>query len=138
MLRFSKHHTAISINVVGLKLQVYATRPNGGLGIHWNLHICEDENYEFLLLCAKPERVRSECACSHEPFSVAFFYARIFLITKIPLKFTVASIICFYVPEEKENKNPAKSLHLISIQHMQQPSTSTHTVIRSRRLGLKL
>ena len=65
-------YTAISINVVGLKLQAYATRPNGGLGIHWNLHICVDENNEFLFLCVKPERARSECPCSHESFSVAF------------------------------------------------------------------
>ena len=69
---FNTAYTAISINVVGLKLQAYATRPNGGLGIHWNLHICVDENYEFLFLCVKPERVRGECACSHESFSVAF------------------------------------------------------------------
>ena len=47
-------HTAISINIVGLKLQAYATRPNGDLGIHWNLHICIDENYKFLFLCVKP------------------------------------------------------------------------------------
>ena len=31
-------YTAISIFVVGSKLPAYATRPNGGLGIHWNLH----------------------------------------------------------------------------------------------------
>ena len=68
----ARMHTAISINVVGSKLQAYATRPNGGLGIHWNLHICVDENYESLFLCVKPERARSECACSHESFSVAF------------------------------------------------------------------
>ena len=72
MCRYSACYTAISINVVGLKLQAYATRPNGGLGIHWNLHICVDVNYEFLFLCVKPERGRSECACSHESFSVAF------------------------------------------------------------------
>ena len=41
-------YTAISIYVVGSKLQAYGTRPNGGLGIHWNLHIGEDENYKFL------------------------------------------------------------------------------------------
>ena len=29
-------YTAISINVVGLKLQAYVTRPNGGLGIDWS------------------------------------------------------------------------------------------------------
>ena len=51
---------------------------------------------------------RSECVCSQESFYVAF--------------------------EEKEKK-PAKSLHLISIQHVQQPSTSTHTTIRSCRVG---
>ena len=83
-------YTAISINVVGLKLQDYATRPNGGLGIHWNLHVCVGENYKFLFLCVKPERARSECACSQESFSTAFFNACIFLITKIPPKFTVA------------------------------------------------
>ena len=32
-------YTAISINVVGSKLQAYATRPNGGLGIHRNLQM---------------------------------------------------------------------------------------------------
>ena len=47
--------TAISINVVGLKRQAYATRPNGGLGIHWNLHIVYSENYKILFLCVKPE-----------------------------------------------------------------------------------
>ena len=44
-------YTAISINVVGSKLQAYTTRPNGGLGIHWNLRICADENHKFLF-CA--------------------------------------------------------------------------------------
>ena len=59
-------YTAISINVVGSKLQAYATRPNGGLGIYWNLHVCVDENYKFLFLCVKSERGRSECVCSPE------------------------------------------------------------------------
>ena len=36
------------IYFVGSKPQAYATRPNGGLGIHWDLHIGEDENYKFL------------------------------------------------------------------------------------------
>ena len=62
---FCANDTAISINVVGSKLQAYATRPNGGLGIHWNLHICVDKNYNiFFFLCMKPERGRSECVCS--------------------------------------------------------------------------
>ena len=39
-------YTAMSIYVVGSKLQSHATRPNSGLGIHWNLHIGEDENYK--------------------------------------------------------------------------------------------
>ena len=43
--------TCFSIYVVGSKLQAFTTRPNGGLGIHWNLHIGEDENYVFYL-CA--------------------------------------------------------------------------------------
>ena len=65
-------NTAISIYVVGSKLQAYTTRPNGGLGIHWNLHISVDENYKFLFLCVKPERVRSEYVCLQESFFVAF------------------------------------------------------------------
>ena len=40
-------YTAISIYLVGSKLQAHATRPNGGPGIHWNLHIGEDENYKL-------------------------------------------------------------------------------------------
>ena len=40
--------TAILINVVGSQLHAYATRPKGGLGIHWNLHLCVDENYNFV------------------------------------------------------------------------------------------
>ena len=51
---FKSLNTAISIDVVGSKLQSYKTKPNGGLGIHWNLHIGEDENYKFLFLCLKP------------------------------------------------------------------------------------
>ena len=65
-------YTAISINNVGSKLQAYVTRPNGGLGIHWNLHICVDENYKFLFLCVKPECGRNECVCSQESFSIVF------------------------------------------------------------------
>ena len=29
-------------------------RLNGGLGIHWNFHIGEYENYKFLVLCVEP------------------------------------------------------------------------------------
>ena len=57
-------NTAISINVVGLKRQAYATRPNGGLGIHWNLHIVYSENYKILFLCVKPELAGSACLLS--------------------------------------------------------------------------
>ena len=63
---------AISINVVGLKRQAYATRPNGGLGIHWNLHIVYSENYKILFLCVKPELAGSAYVCSQESFSVEF------------------------------------------------------------------
>ena len=38
---------------VGSKLQPYATRPTGGLGIHWNLHISADENNMFFFLYMK-------------------------------------------------------------------------------------
>ena len=65
-------NTAISINVVGLKRQAYATRPNGGLGIHWNLHIVYSENYKILFLCVKPELAGSAYVCSQESFSVEF------------------------------------------------------------------
>ena len=67
-----KQYTAISINVVGLKRQAYATRPNGGLGIHWNLHIVYSENYKILFLCVKPELAGSAYVCSQESFSVEF------------------------------------------------------------------
>ena len=38
-------YTAISVNVVGLKLQAFESRPNGGMGIYWNLHISVEEIY---------------------------------------------------------------------------------------------
>ena len=47
-------YTAISIYVVWSKLQAYTTRPNGGLDIHWNLHIGEDQNYKFKFLRVEP------------------------------------------------------------------------------------
>ena len=37
-------------NVVGLKLQAYNSRPNGGMGIYWNLHISIEEIYKFAFL----------------------------------------------------------------------------------------
>ena len=43
-------YTAISINVVGLKLQAYESRANGGLGIYLNLHISVEEIYKFVFL----------------------------------------------------------------------------------------
>ena len=58
--------TAISINVVRLKLQAYATRLNGGLGVHWNLHTCVDENYKFSYLCVKPKPGWRKCVSSQE------------------------------------------------------------------------
>ena len=55
-------YTAISINVVGLKRQAYATRPNGGLGIHWNLHIVYSENYKIFIFVREAWACR-ECIC---------------------------------------------------------------------------
>ena len=52
--------------------QAYATRLNGGLGIHWNLNICVDENYKFLILCVRPECGVNVFALRRY-FSVAFF-----------------------------------------------------------------
>ena len=31
-------------------IKMYATRPKGGLGIHWNLHIGQEEIYKFVFL----------------------------------------------------------------------------------------
>ena len=44
----------------------------------------------------------------------------------------------YWRERKKEKKKPSKTLHLISIRHVQQPSTSTHTTIRSCRVSLKL
>ena len=45
-LTFS-HYTAISRKVVGEKnIKVYATRPKGGLGIHWNFAYCPKGNLQ--------------------------------------------------------------------------------------------
>ena len=71
-LSYEATYTAISINVVGLKRQAYATRPNGGLGIHLNLHIVYSENYKILFLCVKPELAGSAYVCSQESFSLEF------------------------------------------------------------------
>ena len=43
-------NTAISINVVGLNLQTYESRPNGAMGIYSNLHITIEEIYKFVFL----------------------------------------------------------------------------------------
>ena len=31
----------------------YVTRLNGGLGIHWNLFLCVNENYKFVFFCVR-------------------------------------------------------------------------------------
>ena len=41
------------MNVVGLKLQAYELRPNGGMGIYWNLHVSVKEIYKFVFLQVK-------------------------------------------------------------------------------------
>ena len=43
-------YTAISINVVGLNLQTYESRPKGAMGIYCNLHITIEEIYKFVFL----------------------------------------------------------------------------------------
>ena len=44
-------YTAISRKVVGKKkTKVYATRPKGGLGIHWNFAYWPEEIYKFVFL----------------------------------------------------------------------------------------
>ena len=44
----SSHYTAVSINVVGLNLQTYESRPNGAMGIYCNLHITIEKIYKFV------------------------------------------------------------------------------------------
>ena len=44
------YYTAISINVVELKLQAYELSPNGGMGIYWNFHISVEEICKFVFL----------------------------------------------------------------------------------------
>ena len=63
-------------------------------------------------------------------FPVAFY---IVLVWKNLLKVIVAVSRCL-----KRKKMRTKSLHLISIQHVEQPSTSTHATFRSFRVRLKL
>ena len=47
-------YTVISINVVGLKLQAYESRPNGAMGIYCNLHVSVEEIYKFVFLATFP------------------------------------------------------------------------------------
>ena len=61
-------HTAISINVVGLNLQTYKSRPNGAMGIYCNLHITIEEIYKFVFL-----HVEYFVFLSVKPFSYLFF-----------------------------------------------------------------
>ena len=49
-LKFFYQYTAISINVVGLNLQTYKSRPNGAMGIYCNLHITVEEINKFVFL----------------------------------------------------------------------------------------
>ena len=60
-------HTAISINVVGLNLQTYKSRPNGAMGIYFNLHITIEEIYKFVFL-----HVEYFVFLSVKPFLVSF------------------------------------------------------------------
>ena len=73
-------NTAISINIVGSKLQAYTARPKGSVGIQWNLHISvgASEDYKFLFSSVKPEH-GMECVCCDEsfhsfPFTITQFY----------------------------------------------------------------
>ena len=61
-------HTAISINVVGLNLQTYKSRPNGAMGIYCNLHITIEEIYKFVFL-----HVEYFVFLSVKPFLYLFF-----------------------------------------------------------------
>ena len=61
-------YTAISINVVGLNLQTYKSRPNGAMGIYCNLHITIEEIYKFVFL-----HVEYFVFLSVKPFLYLFF-----------------------------------------------------------------
>ena len=106
--------TTNSINVVGSNLQAYATRPNGGLGIHWNLHVGEDENYKCLFLCVEPVLAWSGCVFSRESFFRSFLSPLHSL--NCTLKLLLSSLspkkTYFHISEEQE-----KSLrsHYISL-----------------------
>ena len=63
-----KANTAISINVVGLNLQTYKSRPNGAMGIYCNLHITIEEIYKFVFL-----HVEYFVFLSVKPFLYLFF-----------------------------------------------------------------
>ena len=60
-------YTAISINVVELKLQAYESRLNGAMGIYWNLHISALRKSTSLYFCTW-----SICFSFRETFLVSF------------------------------------------------------------------
>ena len=61
-MRSKDAHTAISRKVVGKNIKVHATRPKGGLGIHWNfaywprgnLQVCIFARGEFVFPLRRP------------------------------------------------------------------------------------
>ena len=78
-----------------------------------------------------------QCVCSHDSFSPSFnFTVYTVLVWKIPLKLIVALMLCVHRSEEKGKMYGDKYIYFIH--HVKQPSTSTHTTIRSFRVSLKL
>ena len=83
-------HTAYSINVVGLKLQAFESRLNGGMGIYWNLHV------------RKSTFARGVFFFFVKPF--LYLFARCYVVRIILFKCTCGEEGSFlYMSEEKGN-----------------------------------
>ena len=107
-------YTAISINVVGLNLQTYKSRPNGAMGIYCNLHITIEEIYKFVFL-----HVEYFVFLSVKPFLYLFFRRYVVWIIRFKRNEAKKKDLFYTCLKRKETKNVsfAISLYLISIQH---------------------
>ena len=96
---------------------MHATRPKGGLGIHWNVAYWPRGNLQVCIF-ARGEFVFP----LRRPISVALLLlSRVFERANILLNFRGLNVPCFYMSEKKENLKFALILllYLISIQHAQ-------------------
>ena len=97
---------------------MHATRPKGGLGIHYKFAYWPREMYKFVFLNVKNLFSSQEAIFCSFTSTVACIR-----LLKILLKFSVAKSTLFplHISEEKENVQirVVVSLYLISIQHVQ-------------------